>query len=410
MKIITLVVFVYLCSINISYAAPNYFSANPAELNLSTQPSHSLRYLNFNINAVNNAFTLEQINSNFAKDTIWENTQKMTILNTIPTAGFKVNLDAIAEPIEFATHLFSVSFLYHEWGSVSIPRDLFDLALFGNDLNRTYNLSDAQINALGCSDVAAAFCYPIFKQTKEADATNIWLPTVVNVGGRLHWLKGFHVTQTDSSSGSVATTPDVFLAQERLCQAIATGANSVAFDLGVTTELQKPLTLGIALLNINTGFNWTVKPEKRVLEVGIDSFSLQRYIDANSIDSFYYTKDTTYPIPAFKISIPAQLLIQGSYQPIDLLTISSYYHQYLSDSRFIGDFEHSWNINFYLNLCKLFTTELSFTTNLDKEFVIGNVFHFIIKHINFNLGIDQRNGFFSSAKGFGLNLNFGQNW
>ena len=393
---------------NTSLGISFFFHSNPACLNLSDRPQNSLQYLKIRFNFLNNTLSLSQINNNFAKDTKWDSIQKTTIFNAIPEAGFKINGDATITPIDFSTHLFSVSLQYRELISGAVPKDIFDLAFFGNDLNRYYDISKVAFNRLGYYDVALGFCYPIIKKTDEEEAKNII--RVLNLGIKVHWQKGRTLTQTDSSFGSALTTPDVFLGQIKLFQTTANGANNFAFDFGATTQLQQPFTFGIALLNLNTGFNWTNQPKQKALQISIDSFSLQKYIETGSIDSIFHKTDSTKPRPAFKTSLPAQLLLQASYQPIELLMLSSYYHQYLSNSRFIDNFNRSVNLSAYLNLSRFFATEFSYTTNLKKDFIFSSSFYLFIKGFNFNLAIDQINGFLGKAKRFGVNLNFAQNW
>lgn len=396
--------------LDISNAIPGYFLSNPASLNLLNQPHNSLRYLKIDLDMINNALTFSQINNNFVKDTQWDSIQKTTIFNAIPDEGFKVNADAAVTPIEFSSHLFSASFQYQEMISGNAPKDLLDIALFGNDLNRHYDISKVEFNRLGYFDFSLGFCYSIIKNIDNRNKKKSVSPKLLNLGAKCHWLKGRAITQTDSSFGSVMTTPDIFLGQLKLYQSTAYGASNFAFDVGAATQLQSPVTLGIALLNLNTGFTWSNQPKQKVLEISIDSFSLQRYIETGSIDSFYLKTDSTKQRSVFKTSLPSQLLLQASYQPIKLLTLSTYYHRYSSNSRFITDFSRSLNFNLYLHLCRFFATELSFTTDLKKDFIISHNIHIFIKRFNFNLAIDQRNGYLGSAKGIGLNLNLGQNW
>jgi len=393
---------------HITSASSIFYHSNPACLNLFDRPQNSLQYLKFHLNLINNTLSLTQINNNFAKDTEWDSIQKTAVFNAIPDAGFKINGDATLIPINFSTHLFSASFQYRELISGAVPKDIFDLAFFGNDLNRFYDISKVAFNRLGYYDVALGFCYPIIKKTDEEDIENII--QILNLGIKTHWQKGRTLTQTDSSFGSALTTPDAFLGQIKLFQTMANGANNFAFDFGVTTQLQQPFTFGIALLNLNTGFNWTNQPKQKTLQISIDSFSLQKYIESGSIDSIYHKTDSTKPRPAFKTSLPTQLLFQASYRPVELLTLSTYYHQYLSNNRFIDNFNRSLNLNVCLNLSRFFATELSYKTALKKDFIISTNFYVFIKGFNFNLAIDQINGFLGNAKGIGINLNFAQNW
>lgn len=395
--------------VSISSGTSNYFYINPASLNLDSNYFYRINYLSANIKFTNNSLNLSQIYNNFIEDVEWDNTQKANLLNSIPAAGFSAILDTIVKPVELLTRIFSASVQYRDVVVVQAPKDLFDLVLYGNDLNRQYNISDFQFDRLKYFDFAFGVCFPLIRPANESNIISSRLIQQLNIGSRFHWLKGNFITRTDSSSGSVATTPDAIIGHLKLFQTTAYGGNNFAVDLGAITKLNKPITFGVTLLNFNTGFTWNKNTNYRIIDASIDSFSLEHYVEAGILDSLYTKKDTTFSIANFKSELPVQFLIQATYQPINLLTIATSYCHYLSECLFVCDFPHSWNLELHLNLSKSFTTAFSFTTNLHKEYIIGNYFHFIRRGIGLNLGIEQRNGYIKSAKGLGLNLYLSQN-
>jgi hypothetical protein len=387
----------------------NYFYTNPASLNLDSNYIYRINYLNANVKFTNNSLNLSQIYNNFIKDIEWDNTQKANLLNSIPASGFTAILDTVIKPVELLTRIFSASVQYRDIVAVQAPKDLFDLVLFGNDLNRQYNISDFQFDRLKYLDFAFGVCFPLIRPATESNILSSRLIQQFSIGGRLHWLKGNFITHTDSSSGSIATTPNAIIGNIKLFQTTAYGGNNFAVDFGAITKFNKSISFGVALLNFNTGFTWNKNTNYRIIDASIDSFSLGHYIETGSFDSLYAIKDTTFSIANVKSTIPAQFLIQASYQPIDFLTFATSYCYYLSDCLLVCDFRHSWNLELHLNLSKFFTTAFSFTTNLQKEYFIGNYFHFITRGLSLNLGVEQRNGYVKSAKGLGLNLYFSQN-
>lgn len=397
--------------ISFGLATPNYFISNPAALNLSTQPRGSLRFLTINPYIANNFLSLGSYKTNFDTDPEWDSLQKITMLNDIPDNGFNLDADVLVSPFEYYSHLFSITIAGRTLASVTLPKSLFDLALFGNDLNRQYDLSNASVNAIGYADVAFGFCYPVVNFTDESDTSNFLTLKRVNIGARLHYQKGIMVTQTDSSYGYLLTTPSAILGQVKLVQSVAKfGSNCLAFDLGAAVELQKQLSAGIAVLNLNTGFNWTNEPEQMLFKIDIDSLSLQRLLDSIDMDSIIHSADTRYSIPPFKTSIPPQFLIHAAYKPIKMIVVSTYYHQYFQECKFIPDFNRALNLAIDFTPVRWFATGLSITTDLEKDFLIGNSLHFGIGGFGLNLAVSQKNGFINSAKGFDVGLYFGLNW
>jgi hypothetical protein len=393
------------------FATPTYFISNPAALNLSNQPQGSLRFLMINPYVANNFLSLSSYKTNFYTDPDWDSIQKITMLNEIPDNGFRLDADVLVAPLEFYSHLFSITFAYHHLASSIIPKSIFDLALFGNDINRRYDLSGTTVNSIGYADGALGVCYPVINFSEATNTTNFLALKRINIGGRLHYQKGIFVTQTDSSYGYLLTTPSAILGQVKLQQTVASfGSSCFALDLGATVELQKQLSAGIAILNLNTGFNWTKDPKQYSVEVNIDSLSLQRLLDIDEMDSIIHADTSAHPISSFKTSIPPQILLHAAYQPIKMVTVSSYYHQYLQESKFIPDFSRALNFTVDFSPARFFAIGFSITTDLKNDFKIGNSLHLGIGGFGLNLSVNQKNGFINSAKGVDLGLSFGVNW
>ncbi|MCX8015023.1 MAG: DUF5723 family protein [candidate division WOR-3 bacterium] len=389
-------------------SALSYDYLNPAELYLYTNSEnyhYSLKYLNAHFDFLNNSLNLKQIINNFIDDNKWDSLQKATIFNTITSPFFSLNGNAMLMPIKFSTRLFNVSVQYQELVDVDVPKDLFDLLFWGNDLNRSYNIANISFNRIGYYDFGLGVNYPIIQDFYEESKLNN-----LNVGIKVHWLKGRYVTKTDSCFGSVLTTPGVLIGEVQLFQKTAKGGNCFAFDIGGQAQFLQAITIGLAMLNINTGFHWTSSPTYRILNVTIDSFSLQRYLDYGSIDSVYHKYDSLKSLAPFKTNLPTQILVQASYQPNWLITLKTNYHQYLSKDCFTDNFYRSLNFGICFNFIKYLASELTFTTNLKQNFAIGTNFYITIKGFNLSLLTKQLNGLFRKAKGAGVEFYFGQNW
>jgi hypothetical protein len=389
------------------FAGLDYYYLNPAYINSPDQPKNQLRFLSMNVDFTNNSLKFSDYNTHFNTDPIWEHPQKTTILNLIPESGFQINTDLSVTPIQFYSQMFNISVYAQHFANSNLTKDIFDLALFGNELNRLYDFTQNQVNTINYLGAAVGINYPIIKNSEVSQNNLTDFLQQLNLGARLHYQKGLFVTQTDSADGFILTTPDVFLASATLLQSVAQNASCFAFDIGATAVLPYNLTAGIALLNLNTGFSWQ-NPEHRLFDIKIDSFSTQRYLDLDfeSIDSFLTSVDSSYSIPSLKTSIPAQILLQTSYQPIQPIIISLYYHQYLKQSRFITNFAHSLYLNINYTPIHYFQTGFSVTSNLQNKIKIGHSLNFILKKYTIELFAHQYHGYFMRAKGLDCGLAF----
>ncbi|MEO0091293.1 MAG: DUF5723 family protein [candidate division WOR-3 bacterium] len=397
-------------SLGFSYTTSRFLEPNPAYWQISNKPAYSLRYLNFDINLFNNSISFSSYNRHFNKDPDWDSTQKMAILNSIPNSGLQFSGSGAVVPLAFFSPWAGISLQYHELLSAKLPRELFELILLGNEINRQYDLSNIGINELGYFDLALELSYPLINREREIELLKIPQLQSLNIGCRLHGLKGRGVITTDSAYGMLITTPDVFIAREKLLISTASGSNiSYALDLGVTAQPLPSLMFGLAILNLNNGFFWSKSPKQILLKLDIDSLSVQRYLDSSDVNLFVHSEDTSYQISPFKTSMPAKILFQISYQPIDFIILSSNYYYYLSRSKFIDNIVHSIHLNSEFLIKRFFNPELTLTTDF-KNIGIGTNLRFAIKGFNFNLGVVQKNGFITKSKGLGISLNFAQNW
>ncbi|MCX7784926.1 MAG: hypothetical protein N2201_01665 [candidate division WOR-3 bacterium] len=393
-----------------SYTTSRFLEPNPAYWPMSNKPAYSLRYLNFAIGIFNNSISFSSYNRNFNQDPDWDSIQKRTILNSVPNAGFKINGSGTALPIAFFTPWAGISFQYHELVSARLPKELFELVLLGNELNRAYDLSNIAVNELGYFDLALYLGYPLINKEREIELLKLPEIQSLNIGCRIHGLKGRGIIATDTAYGMLITTPDAFIAREKLLISTASGSNiSYALDFGMTVQPLTNLMLGLAMLNLNNGFYWTQEPKQMLLKVDIDSLSLQRYLDTSDINVFVHSEDTSYPIAPFKTGMPAKILLQVGYQATDFLILSSNYYYYLSRSKLVDNIAHSIHLNLDFLVKRFFNPELTFETDF-KNISIKTNFRFALKGFNFNLGVVQRNGLFTKSKGLGLDLNFAQNW
>lgn len=392
------------------YTTSRFLEPNPAYWPMPNKPQYSLRYLNFELDIFNNSISFSNYNRHFNQDTDWDSAQKMIILNSIPRNGFTINGSGSFVPLAFFSPWISISLQYHEFISAKLPKDLFELILLGNELNRQYDLSNFGINELGYFDLALDLSCPLLNKEREIELLKIPHIQSLNIGCRLHGVKGRSIISTDSVYGMLITTPDGVMAREKILVSSATGSNiSFAIDLGVMVQPLTNFIVGLAVLNFNNRFYWTKNPKQMLLKVNIDSFSIQRYLDASDINMFVQSEDTSYQIQPFKTSLPAQLLLQISYQATNFLILSSHYYYYLSRNKFTDNIVQAINLNFDFLISRFFNPEITLSTDF-KNIGIKTNLRWAIKGFNFNIGVVQKNGILMGAKGLGFDLNFAQNW
>ncbi len=113
--------------------------ANPANLGLSGNRGLGIKLFYFGTTAGNNSFSLNDYNR-VSGDTL-DDLEKNQLLNAIPNSGFAANTSIDALLFGLSTGRMALAVNLKSAERICLPRDLFDLVLFGNQLDRTYNLA-----------------------------------------------------------------------------------------------------------------------------------------------------------------------------------------------------------------------------------------------------------------------------
>lgn len=393
-----------------TWAIVDFANLNPAQINFRQTNHHKLRLLSTGIGVRNNFMNLANYRLNFDADPDWDIHQKTELFNLIPPAGAVFNTDLLSIPLQFESRYLNLSVSARHYANLNLTRDLFDIALFGNSVNRVYDFSGSRLHSINYLDAALGVSYPVLKNILNIGDPDLAVIKQLNLGARLHYQKGLFLTQTDSSTGYVSTTPDLLLARAELYQSVAQNADCYALDIGASALLPNNVIFGFAVYNLNTGFSWHGNPHQLCYQINIDTFSIQRYLNVNQIDSFYQTLDSNTPITAFTTKLPTQILLSFQYQPYPLFGLEIYYHQYLKPSVFIQEFDRSLQISFNLQPIRILKTSFSITSDLKNDFRIGHTLGLSSRNCGLELGLHQENGYFNTARGLYLGVSFVRYW
>lgn len=276
---------------------------NPANLGLKENPVYSLRLVSVNLFAVNNILTFNSYNQYFAADTPMNDQEKVELFRTVPDDGLsfigKLNTGAL----DFSFRNFGFAFRRFDLINLELSKELIDLALFGNQLGRTYDFKDFRLDNLSYYSFNFAWAFPLIKKKNRFAA----------IGIGIKYLLGEDVKLTKEISGNFYS--DEYLMQGDIfwSRTTATEGNGWAIDLGGTYEYKK-CRFGLALLNLSSGILWTKKPEIKIRSARLDSFSVYHAIKSEFLDSVYQVQDSSYPIQPFRTALPVYLTLGAGWK------------------------------------------------------------------------------------------------
>ncbi len=233
---------------------PDALQFNPAQLAYPERPGFSCRLLDLGLRVGNNSLSFAQYDR--YTGAYLDDDAKNDIFSSIPRAGFNLRAQGSAAAVEFGWKNFAASVRTVGSGQLTLPREVFDLALFGNELGRTYQVEDA-----------GAFGH-VYLKAGAAVATA--LGRNVAVGAGAHYLRGLAYAELREAEAYLVTTPDVLASDGILAYRKATGGSGFAVDLGVAYWTDG-WRFTLACLDISPGITWTDGVEEGVYAFSLDS-------------------------------------------------------------------------------------------------------------------------------------------
>ncbi|MEO0081458.1 MAG: hypothetical protein ABIL25_04080 [candidate division WOR-3 bacterium] len=194
----------------------NALRFNPAQLALPARPVFSYRILDFGFGFDNNSFTLSQYNR--YSGAYLDARAKQDILSSIPHTGLSLRGFAEAAGMEFGWANFAASVRTAGSASCLVPEELFELALQGNALDRTYHAKDA---------IGFAQCY---MRAGASVGTALGRHFALGVGA--YYLYGLACLELKEAEALLHTTPEAVSACGLVAYRQASGGAGSAFDAG----------------------------------------------------------------------------------------------------------------------------------------------------------------------------------
>jgi hypothetical protein len=231
-------------------------------------------------------------------------------LARVPNSGFRGEFDAEVQPM--GVSIGSVALTAHGLGAsdFTLSKDIFDLALNGNELNRVYEVGDSEGEGWGISSfgLSTAFRlgFPVFQE--------------FTVGVTAKYLKGFAYAKVREAASSITTETDRAYGSGTLVIDSALGGSGFAFDMGAAARLNQNWTLSASLTNAMSSINWNKDTERFTYSFSADSVSVNQ-IEESDIDSVFVDSDETVEIEPFTSSLPSELRI-GIARTTKLFTIA----------------------------------------------------------------------------------------
>ncbi len=271
-------------------------SWNPANLGLSGGKTFNLNLVSVGVGIHNNSFSKKHYD--LYNGAFLSTQDKQDILSSIPNQGFRGDFDTEVQAMGIS--IGSVALTAHGLGTSDfmLSKDIFDLALNGNELNRVYNVGATGGEGWGISSFGLSTAFglgvPGFQEF------------TVGVSGK--YLMGFGYAKVMEAASDLTTTIDAVRGSGRIVIDSARGGSGFAVDIGSAARFNRNWTLSLSLTNAVSNINWNKETERFTYEFSADSISVEK-IDDTDIDSLFIDSDESIDIAPFSSKLPAELRI-----------------------------------------------------------------------------------------------------
>ncbi|MBU2464194.1 MAG: hypothetical protein KJ844_08945 [Candidatus Edwardsbacteria bacterium] len=247
--------------------------ANPANLGLENNGGLNIKLFHFGAMAGNNSFNLNDYNR--AAGDFLDDGEKDALLRAIPSSGFRASSSLDAMLLGLAAGRMALTVNLRSAESVCIPRDVFDLALFGNELDRTYSLAASDMgDAWTVAATTLSYGQPIKVGVFKRLSLGIGIKHLMGINyGKV----GGEINFTTSGSGfNNIGLIEILSAGENDFDTKKLNMNGSGFaaDLGLACQLNDHWSLGASLMNLSNGITWKNDTRKRTLNMDVSELTL----------------------------------------------------------------------------------------------------------------------------------------
>ncbi|MBD3234031.1 MAG: hypothetical protein GF315_09950 [candidate division Zixibacteria bacterium] len=264
---------------------------NPANLGISEDHSLDISVLEFGFMVENSSFGFNDY-SRYNDDIISED-DKQKILSQIPDKGLEINAIAEGSGLGFSLKNFAFLFSGEIASNITIPKDPFEMVLYGNYYKPNISDFSSRGEAWGIADFAVGYGSEIRK----------WKENPIYAGITFHYIRGFAYYEVMEAEGFLETQDTAIVAQGKASIRSSTGGSGFSADLGIALELNDKYLFGLTLTNLINNVSWTDDTEIT------DYYFNLKPLNANIAEdeSLFVSDDSSYTIGYFSKRRPTTL-------------------------------------------------------------------------------------------------------
>ncbi|KPL02293.1 MAG: hypothetical protein AMJ73_08920 [candidate division Zixibacteria bacterium SM1_73] len=252
---------------------------NPANLGFSRGSEKTFNFFSFRININNNSFNwgdYTQYNGQFltAED-------KKNILNSIPSEGFNLKLDANISILRISRGNFAFTLSGKGSSDLLLPKEPVEYLFFGNKFNDTLLIENSDGEAFASFEISLSYGRSIFKLNEKE----------FFCGGNIRIIRGVVYQKVEKTEGKLLTLETGINGDGDFILKSAQGGKGYALDLGFAMKYKDDWTFGISFFNLLNQIRWNKGTKERGYQFSLDSLLAENFDMDSLVTELSYTKD-----------------------------------------------------------------------------------------------------------------------
>ncbi|MBN2013476.1 hypothetical protein JW960_29365 [candidate division KSB1 bacterium] len=280
---------------------------NPANLTVvdSKAPRLEIKLLGLNLGVGNNAFSYNNVTKYIGEgEPIYLTEQdKSDILDYIPDDGLGINLSAKLSAFSFRYRRFGIGIESHSYGSVTIPKDIYETVLskLGQG-NYDYSIDG---EAFTTGKIKLSYGFPVLKD-RYIPGLRKMLIEEISVGVSLAYLHGMGYYGVEKGVAMIDINENGILPAVDFMGKAAQLGEGFGMDLGLAAHTHDGWSYGMVFENLIGTINWKYGTEVTTSQLSFGSepmfiFGNNQLSDA---DMDTVSSDSTYDIDGFSTRLP----------------------------------------------------------------------------------------------------------
>lgn len=349
---------------------------------------------------VNNSFSVSKYNKYFTTGELLTEQDINDILQSIPNNGLQGNFGVKVGILGITSNGLSYNLYVDGGGKASIPKEIAELILKGNEIGRSYSFNNFKgegwiglVNALSygtkIEQLGHIFDFPLLGEI------DYW-----SFGATAKYILGMGYGKFKAIDASFMTQNTFIKGNFSGNGYVSEGGRGYGLDLGTALSIEDgKWIVSASLLNVLGGIKWTKGNRQFSYIATLDSINLGK-LNSDSI----HTSDTDTTFRNFYTYLPTKLYIGISYKLDEIFSFGFEYEQSLRKR--LGEiFTPRFGFSTEIRYLEVLPVRFGMSIGGNYGFVLGTGIGLDLRAFTLDLSVANYRGFFGNgSKGLSLGL------